>query len=389
MKQVFRALAFLIFCIVLLSGVHSPIHPTVVKGATQATPNTIDGKPVIRVVNFNPGPGYIGNRAERVVAWTELAQYLKQQNVDIVLIQEPGKSELAIIRSLLEPIFPYSAWIRYPEGIDDPEKIKRGGELNPIFSKYPFVEGTQQEWQISQNHGGDNKQRVVLSKMIRTLYGDLRVVNFHTHGDTQCEDAYFALKPIVEPTSPYYNPPTQNFIIMGDFNIKLSSATPYNPNIRNSGGILDRRVCNDGEDRGEKYANEMADIIRVHYKTNCLDLNTCANKGTIEMIWSLNTSPIEIYKMWWGEDRFRHIFQDANKHPLVIADIGNPSWKKPAAPAPSKPGDLDNDGDVDVFDYNILMGKFGASGSPGFHPADIIQNGVVDIFDYNELVKQL
>lgn len=52
-------------------------------------------------------------------------------------------------------------------------------------------------------------------------------------------------------------------------------------------------------------------------------------------------------------------------------------------------GDLDVDGDVDVFDYNLLMSMFGKTGTAGFHPADIIQNGVIDIFDYNALVESL
>nr|MBP7774710.1 hypothetical protein [Candidatus Woesebacteria bacterium] len=354
----------------------------------QGTPNTINGKPVIRVVNFNPGPGHAGNREVRAIVWKDLAKYLSDQNADVIMIQEPGKSELNTIRTVFEKYFPYSTWIRYPEGITDPEDIKRGGELNPIFSKYPFIEGSQQEWLISQNHDGNNKGRVVLSKNIQTPYGVFRVVNFHTHGDTQCEDAYYAFKPITEPASPFYNPPGQNFIIAGDYNIALSSATLFDPNKRNSGGIFNKSVCSSGGvDRGIKYADELAEIIRLNYKTHCLDSNRCANTGKIEMIWSLHTSPTELYKMWWGDDHFRHAFQDANKHPVVFADVGDPKWKLPASAPSTKPGDLDANSVVDIFDYNLLLGKFGASGTAGFHAADIIQNGVVDIFDYNKLIE--
>lgn len=52
----------------------------------------------------------------------------------------------------------------------------------------------------------------------------------------------------------------------------------------------------------------------------------------------------------------------------------------------SMTGDLNRDGKVDIFDYNILIGNFGKTGAPGFIPADIDKNGKVDIFDYNELV---
>ena len=52
----------------------------------------------------------------------------------------------------------------------------------------------------------------------------------------------------------------------------------------------------------------------------------------------------------------------------------------------SKLGDLNDDGKVDIFDYNLLLADFGKTGSPGFSPADIDKNGRVDIFDYNQLV---
>ncbi len=55
-------------------------------------------------------------------------------------------------------------------------------------------------------------------------------------------------------------------------------------------------------------------------------------------------------------------------------------------PPPSLVSDLDSDRDVDIFDYNILLGDFGKTGTAGFIRADIIKNGVVDIFDYNILL---
>lgn len=57
------------------------------------------------------------------------------------------------------------------------------------------------------------------------------------------------------------------------------------------------------------------------------------------------------------------------------------------SPTPTtKPGDLNGDGKIDIFDYNAIVSDFGKTGSPGFSPADIDKNGKVDIFDYNELV---
>lgn len=64
-----------------------------------------------------------------------------------------------------------------------------------------------------------------------------------------------------------------------------------------------------------------------------------------------------------------------------------PTPKHTPTPTPTtKPGDLNGDGKVDIFDYNLLVANFGKTGSPGFIPADIDKNGKVNIFDYNILV---
>lgn len=52
-----------------------------------------------------------------------------------------------------------------------------------------------------------------------------------------------------------------------------------------------------------------------------------------------------------------------------------------------KPGDLNDDGAVDIFDYNIMIGDFGKTGTPGFIKADLEPDGVINIFDYNLLLK--
>jgi len=49
-----------------------------------------------------------------------------------------------------------------------------------------------------------------------------------------------------------------------------------------------------------------------------------------------------------------------------------------------KAGDIDKDGDIDIFDYNQLLTDFGKTGS-GL-TADLDNNSKVDIFDYNTLL---
>ena len=42
---------------------------------------------------------------------------------------------------------------------------------------------------------------------------------------------------------------------------------------------------------------------------------------------------------------------------------------------------------MNEYDYNVLVGEFGKTGTPGWIKADIIKNGKVDEFDYNALVE--
>ncbi len=49
-------------------------------------------------------------------------------------------------------------------------------------------------------------------------------------------------------------------------------------------------------------------------------------------------------------------------------------------------GDINHDGKVDIFDYNLLVTDFGKTGGSGFSPADLNADGKIDIFDYNILV---
>ncbi|MBI3576601.1 hypothetical protein HY086_01005 [Candidatus Gottesmanbacteria bacterium] len=77
----------------------------------------------------------------------------------------------------------------------------------------------------------------------------------------------------------------------------------------------------------------------------------------------------------------------------IIAPTPTPTPIPTATPTPAKTttptpqpaiaGDLDRNGVVDIYDYNILVTNFGRTGT---NVADIDGNGKVDIFDYNILV---
>jgi len=62
-----------------------------------------------------------------------------------------------------------------------------------------------------------------------------------------------------------------------------------------------------------------------------------------------------------------------------------PTPTKPPTPPPTLPGDIDKDGDVDIFDYNLLVSNFGSTNCG--NQADIDGDCDVDIFDYNILIE--
>jgi len=78
---------------------------------------------------------------------------------------------------------------------------------------------------------------------------------------------------------------------------------------------------------------------------------------------------------------------DGKSRPIgSFYDIGAYEYGTSNTPSPtteSKTGDLDHDGDVDIFDYNALIGKFGQYDCT----FNITGNCAIDIFDYNLLIQ--
>lgn len=75
--------------------------------------------------------------------------------------------------------------------------------------------------------------------------------------------------------------------------------------------------------------------------------------------------------------------------PNTPTPISNPTSTQIPTPTPtsaSLPFDLDQNGEVDIFDYNVFFSDFDKSGAPGFIPSDITKDGKVDMVDYTILV---
>jgi hypothetical protein len=64
---------------------------------------------------------------------------------------------------------------------------------------------------------------------------------------------------------------------------------------------------------------------------------------------------------------------------------GNSTPTPSPSTSPCQGADLDHNGTVNIFDYNIMVGNFGKSGV-GVSGGDIDNNGTVNIFDYNIIV---
>ena len=76
---------------------------------------------------------------------------------------------------------------------------------------------------------------------------------------------------------------------------------------------------------------------------------------------------------------------------IDLTKIGPQTTPPTQTPTPtpkgtSLPRDIDKNGKVDIFDYNLLFSDFGKTGKPGFVPSDINRDGKVDILDYNILI---
>ena len=90
-----------------------------------------------------------------------------------------------------------------------------------------------------------------------------------------------------------------------------------------------------------------------------LSCTTWGCRGAEWLIWWMQNVPTE----WWP--------YIANPDGTIILPF---------------PGDIDGNGRVDIFDYNILVGNFGKRYPDNLNGADLDNDGDVDIFDYNILV---
>ncbi len=291
---------------------------------TQITPAVAANNPTLKVLSFNVH--YDENFKPNHLR--PIAEYIKANNIEVAGLQELNTSVSYKATPILEQLLKE---IGYPMYVAVNPNREVGYFENAVFSKYPI----QDAQYLGQNPCYDGRCRrwAVVTK-IATPIGNVRFTSTHVHhGDDNCQSlAQFAAL-----MAPYQN---EALIMTGDFNTRIGRC----------GGFIENT-----------------------YNYACVDQKNCLNDSIDWVFLSKSNTLLEqVYRI--KDPKFT-----VSDHLPIIAEI--------RSTVPLKQGDLDNDGDVDVFDYNILLGKFGATGVPGFHVADIVQNGSVDIFDYNKLVE--
>jgi hypothetical protein len=149
---------------------------------------------------------------------------------------------------------------------------------------------------------------------------------------------------------------------------------PNNPSCKS---MLD--VCYIKQNSNGTWTNPV--LFTTHPGSDSLDASVSVKWGvagwnapeTIEFaFFSANNGSYQNTDVWYG--RFASV---AGASPL-------PSASPSPSPSPLKPGDLDGNNKVDIFDYNILLTNFGKTGTGIL--GDLDNSGKVNIFDYNILL---
>ena len=79
------------------------------------------------------------------------------------------------------------------------------------------------------------------------------------------------------------------------------------------------------------------------------------------------------------------LVSDEGKNFIPVSQRDTSVSEPSVTPPTSKLGDTDSDGDVDIFDYNVLVENFGSATCGNV--SDLDSDCDVDIFDYNILVQ--
>ncbi len=154
----------------------------------------------------------------------------------------------------------------------------------------------------------------------------------------------------------------------------LGHGHPNNPSCKS---MLD--VCFVKQNSNGSWTNPT--LFIAHPGSDSLDASVSVKWGvagwnapeTIEFVFfSANNGSYQNTDLWYG------------RLASVVSSSPSPAISPSPSPSTTKPGDVDGNNKVDIFDYNILLTNFGKTGI-GI-AGDVDLNGKVDIFDYNILL---
>ncbi len=312
----------------------------------------------IKIVSWNIGAfslsdNYLDLRLEPMTQW------LGKNDFDIIALQEThyGRKEGERIAARLEELGYGKFYVSKALDPKSDNDVRRAGPGVYVLSKFPIKSANMRSLD-------DDVNRSMMAIVELPHYGEVPIVSVHPSNDSRCREPVKLLKIINELSVEL----REKVIVMGDMNSIIINIDK-NADIQ----AIKGNIC------GET-------ALMSKFTQNCTNMKQCP-RPTYFVDWIFTTTiskiPIESKQLHTeihgilnlpGYDWRIHV------HQPISAVIALPI-------PPRKPEDLDANNVIDIFDYNVLLGKFGATGAPGFHAADIIQNGAVDIFDYNKLIE--
>lgn len=357
MRAVILLLGFL--CITITLSFPSSVLAANIYPLNSCTKQAKQSPSDINVVTYNIGDDNDScekcSAGQRIGALKDL---MERNYADIIALQELDIADLnkhhvptlrAELQAVLELFQGYNIIYR---GHADGEFVEKGKPNqgysygNALITKLPVRKESYAEYYLDKHPGDGQAQRYFFSIIVDTPQGPVRIYNIHTRAAESGWGVTEAAKFLARTAA---NEKDLPFIVLGDFNQNM-------PNIQSQLG-------------DPQYGLNIA--------FGCTNAALCYSGG-IDLLFPNNK--IELLNRCRGS---------AQSNGLTISGPHVPVYGTFRLMKPIVSADLDGNGTVDIFDYNMLLGEFGKTGSPGFHPADIIKNGSVDIFDYNELLKAL
>lgn len=299
----------------------------------------------IKVLTFNVLNGFSNSSGKcgKSSRSANLVQYLKENAIDVVFLQEAGCSSALA-----------DQWGEAVGGSIDVIESSYINKKMAILSRIPMernADGTIRN-SDSVQYAGDRKTQSVRIKKDTTF---IRLFNIHPHNFCSEQSSIFDfINQFTSENVPY--------IIAGDFNstnVSLGECVAQ-LDTRFARTCAADRACPRSTTGGNSVGFNPIDHIMVLKSAGTVESSVLAGR-------CLNgTALLESISDHWPVEAIVKI---------TLRSV--------------KTGDLNDDGVIDIYDYNIFLEVFGHTGTPGFHPGDIIKNGIIDIYDYNELLKAL